>query len=61
MNTSSLPERFAQLHPTEKSLISILALMGPTDTRSRLIEYLAKAGLKSPKARVTTSKASARC
>jgi hypothetical protein len=49
MNTSSLPERFAQLHPTEKSLISILALMGPTDTRSRLIEYLAKAGLKSPK------------
>ncbi len=48
MNTSSLPERFAQLHPTEKSLISILALMGPTNSRSRLMEYLAKAGLKSP-------------
>ena len=48
MNTLTLAERFAQLHPTEKTLVSILALMGSMDTRSRLVDYLAKANLKSP-------------
>ena len=49
MNTPTLTERFALLHPTEQALISILALMGPVNSRSRLMEYLAKANLKSPR------------
>ncbi len=49
MTTSTLTERFALLHPTEQALISILALMGPVNSRTRLMEYLAKANLKSPK------------
>ena len=49
MHASTLAERFVLLHPTEKALISILALMGPIASRSRLMEYLASAGLKSPK------------
>ena len=49
MNTSTLAERFVLLHPTEKALISILALMGPIASRSRLMEYLASANMKSPK------------
>ena len=46
---SHLTVRFAPLHATEKALISILALMGPSASRSRLMEYLASANLKSPK------------
>jgi superfamily II DNA or RNA helicase len=49
MNTSTLTERFALLHPTEQALIAILALMGPTSSRTRLMNYLAMANLKSPK------------
>ncbi|HEY8907411.1 MAG TPA: hypothetical protein VIM63_15395 [Rhodoferax sp.] len=49
MTTSTLTERFALLHPTEQALIAILALMGPISSRSRMMDYLAKADLKSPK------------
>ncbi|MDP3651491.1 MAG: DEAD/DEAH box helicase [Rhodoferax sp.] len=49
MKPSTLTERFALRHPTEQALVSILALMGPINSRSRLMEYLAKANLKSPK------------
>lgn len=52
MNSTTQPlaltERFAALHPTEKALISLLALMGSVASRSRLMVYLAKANLKSP-------------
>ena len=49
MNPSTQAARFALLHPTEKALVSALALMGPTSSRSRLMQWLAKANLKSPK------------
>ena len=49
MTTSTLTERFALLHPTEQALIAILALMGPISSRTKLMNYLAAADLKSPK------------
>jgi hypothetical protein len=49
MNTSTLAERFALLHPTEQALTAILVLMGPINSRTRLMNYRAEANLKSPK------------
>lgn len=48
MTPSDLIDRFRELHPTEKLVLAILALVGPTPNKTRLASYLSKGGFRSP-------------